>query len=140
MKMFYFFKKKNKKLNFRKTNIHFSFYTFVSNCDLRTLSWGLQQPCLQICLTFSRVDIQMANSAQVYEVVNKEQNGQMLQNFPNSNKERVERNQIGTNFSFKVDYSILCVLNIHQLLYFNEIYLICNEMGTVGALIKALKS
>lgn len=64
----------------------------------------------------------------------------MLQNFPNSNKERVERNQIGTNFSFKVDYSILCVLNIHQLLYFNEIYLICNEMGTVGALIKALKS
>lgn len=53
----------------------------------------------------------------------------------------MERNQIGTNFSFKIDHSIFkSVLNIHQLLYFNEIYFTCNEMGTVGALIKVPRS
>lgn len=60
-------------------------------------------------LTFSRVHIQMTNSVLVYKVVNGEQNTREVTELPPSNREIVETNQIGTNFSFKTGYSILKV-------------------------------
>lgn len=80
------------------------------------------------------------SSAQLCPSLQSSSTTERLQNSPIPTKKQ-ERNQIGINFPFKIDSSILKVDWIYTpATLFSEIYFTCNEMETAGALIKVVKS